>query len=466
MTPITKKLLMSLTLVMASCLAGCGGGEAKPTGESRYDYPSAIDPSFGDGGYRIYSTGLGARTYLSSFNVTNFTVDHAGRVVVIGNRTSTDREAWVLRLRPDGTADSTCGTDGWSAWTTGGPANPYKIKEMPDGRYAVGGTLGTASVWMLRADCSIDTSWGTNGKAAVPTPSATEITGAANEFDIGADGSIVVTVSDTLSGRLLVGKLLPNGSPDTSFGTSGYASVAPIDHGSPQPAAIKIRPSGAILVAATFVYSNQVGQLPGFAQLTSTGQLDTTFGDAGFQIQNPGTNLVGIPKSMVLLPDGSAIQAGMTQPGVVTGTVIDVDAYWMKINSAGQVDSTFGPNGISTWTAGPTGRSRSTNYASSIAIDRSGNIATCMNWTNNTEESSTQTQAAPLQVLVQMRNTSGNLISSYGTGGTASLPRANGFAEKCVGLASAIDGSLIGLMDYGPALNATGPTLAIVRLAH
>lgn len=454
---------LSASIMVVAC---GGGGNSSGTGQPRYDYPSAVDSSFGNGGYQVFSTGLSSRAYLASFNVTSFAIDQAGRTIITGNRTSADREAWVLRLRADGTPDPTCGTNGWFSWTTGGPANPYKVHVMPDGRYAIGGTLGTASVWMLRADCSIDASWGTSGKAAMPSPTVTEITGALNDFDVASDGSIVATVASTLSGKLLIAKFLSTGAVDTSFGVSGYASVAPSDGGAPQPGALRIKPNGSIIVAASFIYSSQVGQLPGFAQFTSTGQLDTSFGDQGFQIQNPGSNLVGIPKDMVILSDGSAIQTGLTQPGVITGTVIDVDAYWMKVTSSGQPDTNFGTNGIRTWTAGPNGRSRSTNYATGLVLDRSGNLATCQNWTNNTEEASTQVQAAPLQVLVQRRTVNGDALSNFGASGTASLPRSNGFAETCVGLTKGIDGRLMALLDYGPAGSAIGTTMAVVKVGE
>lgn len=467
-----RRLFRPLSIALlsaASLLSACGGGgdgSSNTAGLGRYDYPSALDTSFGEAGYRVFSTGLPARAYLGAFNPVHMTIDSFGRIVIVGNRTSANREAWLLRLNADGTPDTTCGDNGWISWITGGPANPYKVRVMPDGRYAVGGTLGVASIWMFKADCTPDTSWGNSGKANMPAPTATEITSALNDFDVSTDGSIVATVANTLSGRLLVARFLPSGDVDTFFGTSGYVSVAPADNGSPKPSAIRFRPSGKIIVAAAFTYSSQVGQLPGFAQLTSTGQLDTSFGDMGFQIQNPGSNLVGLPKDMVLLPDGSAIQVGLTQPGVITGTVIGVDAYWMKVDQTGAPDTRMGTNGIKIWTAGPEGRSMSTNYATSVALTPAGQVLTCQNWTNNTEEASTQTQAAPLQVLISLMDTNGGFIGAFGNAGTGSLPRANGFAETCTALVRTPSGHVLALLDYGPAASATGTTMAVVRVAQ
>ena len=466
---LTSALKALSTLAIVSVLVACGGGgssssDAMSSGRlSRYDYPSALDGNFGNAGYLTFSTGLPSRAYLGSFAPTSFTTDGQGRIIIVGSRSSADREAWLLRLNADGSPDNSCGSGGWMSWTTGGPAAPSRVRVMPDGRYAVGGLLGTASIWMFKADCTLDSSWGVSGKASMPAPTATEVNGALNDFDVTADGSVVATVASTLSGKLLVARFMPNGNVDISFGTSGYVSVAPPDHGSPQPGAVRIRPSGEVLVAATFAYSSQVGQLPGFAQFTATGQLDTSFGDAGFQIQNPGSNLVGIPKDLLLLPDGSAIQAGLTQPGVVTGTVIAVDTYWIKVDRNGKPVTAVGPNGIKIWSAGPIGRNESTNYATGLSLTKSGQVMTCQNWTNNTEQASQQTQAAPLQVLIGLTDTNGIFINSFGESGTASLPRANGFAEKCVALTQTASGDVLALLDYGPALNASGTTMAVVR---
>jgi hypothetical protein len=143
-----------------------------------------------------------------------------------------------------------------------------------------------------------------------------------------------------------------------------------------------------------------------------------------------------------------------------------VDAYWMKVDLTGAPDTRLGTNGIKIWTAGPEGRSMSTNYATSVALTSAGQMLTCQNWTNNTEEASTQTQAAPLQVLVSLMDTNGGFIGSFGTSGTASLPRANGFAETCATMVRGTDGRVLALLDYGPAANATGTTMAVVRVAN
>ena len=212
----------------AAIAANAALGLMEPTGNGIGGDASAEASAFGGA-----SNNAGAGS-IGDAGVAIANINGGGLITIAGQ----------LRLNADGTPDTTCGDNGWVSWTTGGPANPYKVRVMPDGRYAVGGLLGVASIWMFKADCTLDTSWGNAGKANMPSPTATEITSALNDFDVASDGSIVATVANTLSGRLLVARFLPSGDVDTSFGTSGYVSVAPADNGSPKPGAIRFRPSG------------------------------------------------------------------------------------------------------------------------------------------------------------------------------------------------------------------------------
>lgn len=79
--PLTIALLSAASLL--SACGGGGGGSSNTAGLGRYDYPSALDTSFGEAGYRVFSTGLPARAYLGAFNPIHMTADiHDGRLWV------------------------------------------------------------------------------------------------------------------------------------------------------------------------------------------------------------------------------------------------------------------------------------------------------------------------------------------------------------------------------------------------
>lgn len=458
---IAYRFALVVWLVLVSA---CGGGGSQPGGEQpRYDYPVALDVSFGSQGYQVFSTGLDEKSYLAQFVVNDFIIDNLGRTVIVGTRTSADREAWLLRLRPDGTPDPACGQGGWFSFKTGGPAVATKVAQLGSGEYVIAGQLGVASIWFLRQNCSIETTRGTAGQSVVPAPSPTEIQGGVSALVVDNLGRIVVTVGTTMSGRLLLARFTPEGNKDTSFGSGeGYVSVASLDGAAPRPADIAVRPDGRILVAAAMVYSSQVGHWAGFVQLQENGALDTTFGDRGFVSIRPSPNYVAVPKALALLSDGSAIQAGLTQPGVLVGTVISADAYWLKVSQSGTPASVFGTNGFLFWDASPDGKRSSSNYVTSM-LPLEEKILSCQNWLNNTKVGQ-QIEAASMQVLVQSRQLATGAIDTSFFNGTGWLPRQGDLSASCIGLRKAQDGTFRALLDYGPAGKATGETFALVRV--
>lgn len=475
MVTACKRIVRAIP-AMARCaitcaVAACGGGADSGLGSldgalPRFDYPAAIDSSYGDAGYRVYSTGLGEKVYLGSFNVSDFIIDRAGRAVVVGTRSSADREAWILRLLADGSPDPSCGKSGWSSFTTGGPATPRRIAQLPDGRYVLGGILGVPSVWALREDCTIDVTFGKNGQAVLQARSPTEVQGGVNALAIDEQGRVLATAGSTLSGKLFLARFTPQGIPDVTFGAgAGFVSLAPSDGASPQPSAIAVRPDGRVLVAATMAYNSQVGFWAGFVQVLADGSLDKSFGTEGFVSIRPIPNYVVTSLSMILLADGSAIQAGLTQPGVIVGTLIATDAYWLKVNADGQVASTFGNNGLIIWDASPSQRRSSSNYVTSMLDDGEG-FFSCQNWINNTKVGD-HIEVASLQVLMQRRSSAtGEPTTWFAAGGTGFLPRQDDLPTRCIGVRRDTDGRVLVLLDFGPAERATAQTFALVRVSQ
>ncbi len=480
-----RTLGAGICLVAALAVSACGGGSGSGSASSseigagspgsvsvgtqpRFDYPSALDTSFAASGYANGSTGLGEKQFIGAFAVNTMIVDSKGRFVVVGSRTSATREAWLARFLPDGTLDPSCGNRGWLAFSTGGPAVVRVVKEMPDGRYAIGGFVGQAGVAaVMSGDCTLDASFGVNGMAAVPSVPVLEVTDAVVGMDVDSSGRILATVASTLSGRLVVARFTTAGKPDTSFGTNGVASVLPGDGASLRPSNLVVRPDGRILVATMMEYSAQVGYWAGFAQLLPGGQLDTGFGEAGFVSVRPRPNFVAIPRALVVLPDGSAIQAGLTQPGVLVGTSLDVDAYWLKVNPAGQVDTGFG-GGTGLLIAGlsPAGRKESFNMVKGLVLDGSGGMLSCEDWINGTKVAD-KAEFASLQAVVQKRSTgSGDLVVAFSAGGTGMLPRPADAPVHCNAIATGQGGAVFALLDYGLPQGALDTTFAVVRVRN
>jgi len=274
--------------------------------------------------------------------------------------------------------------------------------------------------------------------------------------------SRIVAVARGQTGRLLVARFLAYGRLDPSFGNhAGIAWHAGPDYYSFLPATITVRDDGRILVAGQAVWSAQVGFWPAFAQLTADGLPDLSFGTAGFATAKPEPKRFGMPNAMLVLPDGSALQAGIAQTVVYGENLLkETDAYYFKVDAQGRPDAGFGRNGFVIWDAGPSA-GISSNYATALAMLPDGRVAACNDWMNLT----LGTPLVVYQALVQVIDPrDGSLVTAFAGGGTGWLPRrpADQHAH-CIGLRTTASGDLLALLDYSPSL-ATDTADALVRV--
>jgi uncharacterized delta-60 repeat protein len=440
-----------LSLMAAAVVAGCGGGE-----QGVFRYPPALDPSWADAGIATFDSGVSEKTYLHSFRVSGTAVDRDGRVVVVGERHTATNAVWMIRFGPGGQRDSSCGPDGWFTRSEQlGPAVPHLVRPMPDGRYLIAGRMPHASLLMLKSDCTVDTSFGVQGVATLPGLFNVPIVGA----HVGADGRITVVVDMTGAGsRLAVGRFLPDGSPDPSFGVGGVAQLDEPDGGGVYPGGIAVRPDGRILVGASFDYSLQSGMWAGFIQLLPDGRLDTSFGERGAfsrRLRNAtGNNLYSMAAGMVLLPDGSAVLIGYTRPGYISGALRDDDTFWWKVSAAGAPVTSFGDGGQVVWSAGPP-NVLGGNYPAATALTPDGALLwTCMNWTNNTGRSVADLLLQAIAVRID--TSTGALVGS-----PSEVGRTEWNVAYCKGLSMAADGRPVVGLDFGHMVRAG----AVARLA-
>ncbi len=97
------------------------------------------------------------------------------------------------------------------------------------------------------------------------------------------DGKILVAGSGGYPTGLLVGRINPDGSADTTFGGKGYVVT---DFGGSPPSnganALAIQPDGKILAAGTLRSDFAL------VRYNPDGSLDPTFGDGGLATAGPG----------------------------------------------------------------------------------------------------------------------------------------------------------------------------------
>jgi uncharacterized delta-60 repeat protein len=175
----------------------------------------------------------------------------------------------IARFDDSGVLDSSFGTKGEAPAPFTGP-----VALQADGKILVGGeqcpTADTChpAVARLMPNGSPDSSFGTSGVATVPIPQ-TFGTGAVAVL---SGGDILVAAASGM--RLAVAKLQPDGSLDPSFGSGGISTI-PVGSGPCYPKQMTTTSSGGSLIACDTY--NQAA----LVRLTAGGTIDPSFGSGG-----------------------------------------------------------------------------------------------------------------------------------------------------------------------------------------
>ena len=210
----------------------------------------------------------------------------------------------VIRRVADGSRDSTFGESGVVKLPFNGFIHDLTVQ--PDGKVVVAGSYVSSGrellmVSRLTFSGALDTTFSGDGIAFASTGSA--VSSALRDVAIGPNGRIAGVGWDGASGpaKGIAVALLPNGSFDTSFdgnGMAGYATISD-SHGIE---ALGFQADGNLVVGG------QYGEFPFVARLTTSGQLDRSFGTAGV-LQNP-FNAEGGVTQLLIQPDGKPVAVG------------------------------------------------------------------------------------------------------------------------------------------------------------
>ncbi len=302
----------------------------------------SLDPSFNGNGYVIQP--------VNNLDVTQkILVQDDQKVLMVGMSfdASYVAQAYVFRYLPDGTPDLSFGTDGMFTHAQDFEADLYSAVIDADGRILlVGSTTDYQSYRLLLIrllpDGTLDTAFGDGG---VVVQNVGEVTSFGEDMGqdvvLDADGNILVSGSSYNADyvrRPVVVKFLPDGALDTSFGVEGVASIPVMEVGSSSFDGMAVQPDGKI-VAAGYFGMTELWYVLLLARFNADGTLDTSFGDEGVVKYNHG-NVDDEASDLKLGPDGSIVVAGMT----VTQTY-DYSALLAKFTPDGVLDTNFGTAG-------------------------------------------------------------------------------------------------------------------------
>jgi len=311
---------------------------------ARYNSAGAIDPSFGSGG-KVTTAFPGDAAETASA-----ALEPDGKVLVVTpfyNNSNGVVTNVLARYTTAGQLDPSFGTGGEVPVLAGTNGYDY-VAVLPDGEIAVAGTTYDQSasssafaVEEYKSNGTLDTAFGTNGRANTPIgPSGSAAGIAVQGKDIIVAGS--ATNATTFAGEGVVARYTAAGVLDTSFGTAGLAAYPAYLNGSIY--GVATGPDQSIFVVGyAFTFSPSASYTTFVTHLTSNGAFDVAYGSDGT------ATIAGLRGTAIAVqPDGKAVVAETTSAFATTTSV--TQAGVARLTTSGALDGSFGTAGVVTST--------------------------------------------------------------------------------------------------------------------
>lgn len=280
--------------------------------------------------------------------------------VLIGGSTNmndpiTKSSPLIARYNENGTPDSTFGVNGLLYDVNGPGGSISDIKILSDGKMIIGGRWDySAFIGKLLPDGTFDSNFGTNGKTNTSSTSMKKI-------EILQDGSIVGFANSDWSAKLI--KMTPDGQMDTAFGVNGEM---PINIGFSKIIgnAMVRQPDGKFIVGGAAVSNSsypETNQLF-LARYHSNGTKDTSFGNNGLLLYSADAREV---RDMAFTASGKILVLGEKPYASSTSIGPTSMFYLLQFNVDGTLDTLFNNTGSVSF---------GYNYYSSIKVDSQNKI--------------------------------------------------------------------------------------------
>lgn len=247
----------------------------------------------------------------------------------------------VVRYNEDGSIDTTFGVDGIRAIELPGIQSGSAIQLLPDGSMLVNGFSNDYALVKLTSAGAIDTTFGTNGFIDDP------INWGFDDSALTSDGKLVVAGGVALN-AVAIGRLNPDGSPDTSYGTNGGTMASYGTSSLNSVVAYKnftLAPTGELFISASYYNGIKYNSL--IIKFDENGIIDSSFGENGFLFRDFGLNLSSF------VSDIAIDSAGKLLVGYTAGPTNDYDFVVSRYSASGVLDTSFGNDGSFSVVLGP-----------------------------------------------------------------------------------------------------------------
>jgi uncharacterized delta-60 repeat protein len=273
-----------------------GDSHVQQVAITRLNANGSLDTTFSADGKKLFSWGAVSRA-------TAVIVLSNGNLLLGGFSGPEGGNIQAARLKPNGALDTTFGTAGIATVDLGGTEFGNAMARQANGRILIAGRSDVAGgvVVRLRTTGMLDPDF--NG-GHVSVPGAVSL----DAVLVQPDRKIVVAGTTLGSEKMIVARLMPNGTPDGGFGTNG---IVTIDFGS-----LADLVGGAVLQAdAKIVVAgySQSDEDVAVVRLNANGSPDATFGTAGRANVDFGVATFG--NAVALQKNGRIVVAGQTTAG-------------------------------------------------------------------------------------------------------------------------------------------------------
>ncbi|MCD6011433.1 MAG: hypothetical protein K0Q79_1295 [Flavipsychrobacter sp.] len=378
-------VIRSLQVLSDNKILAAGGADGNAV-VIRYNENGNIDGSFGVGGMFTGPAHSGANA---------IALQTDGKIVIAGG-------AVTYRLDVNGSLDNTFGIGGVDSnikyWPNIGG---IVLALQPDGKIVFAGDANGTSIGVFRLwpDGRPDSTFGVNG-AVVTASWSTWAYGSSKGIVVMPDGRIVV------AGRCVAGfitvRMLPDGTPDTSFNHTGVV-INSVGSGINYCHALQLQPDGKPVVGGNGGFSGTGSDFVAL-RYNVDGTLDDTFGDTGVAHIDCTGDFDEV-WAMCSAPYGKFILAGYGINGA------DENFAVARMDSTGKADSTFCDNGRVT-----TQIQNDNSRAWAVALQHDGKIvAAGYSWigpfpNNYPEITLARYTAQPSVAVQQFEKIPGNLL--------------------------------------------------------
>ena len=360
---------------------------------ARYNTNGTLDSSFANGGIFRYEYG----NVYSTDQLRGIALQPDGKIVAAGRVTvgNGDPAFAVIRLNPNGTFDSTFGTNGIvvkNFFSSIDEATEVAIQS--DGKILVSGWVTQGGVnngltydfTVLRYDTNgnLDPSFGSGGVVFTDFGGRGDL---AQTSVLQPDGKLVVAGWVSVPGSQYDFGLVrynSDGSLDATFGAGGKVVTPIVGNLGELVRGMALAPGGKIVVTGDLYNPSIPGGSSGHTDLVVVrynpdGSLDQSFdGDGKFVYDSNINDRNDSGEDTIVQPDSKILVAGQSHLRQVQPGVSDVDMLLMRINAGGGLDNSFGNGGI-TYTdfgifAGPFTTPRTADNGSAIILQSDGKI--------------------------------------------------------------------------------------------